>query len=66
MDIGSVEGLSAIQAAITQQQISTTLLSKTLDIANTQAQAAIDLIESAAETIEQGQSSGNRRLDVRI
>ena len=66
MDVSGVESVSAIQAAITQQKINTTLLSKALDIADTQAQAAIDLIESVAETIDQHQDHAGRHIDLQI
>lgn len=66
MDIGSIKDVSAIQAAITRQQIDMTVLKKTLDISKAQGQAAIELLESAAEITDQLQSHGNRRLDVKI
>ena len=66
MDIGSVEDVSAIQAAITRQQIDMAVFKKTLDVSETQAQAAIELIESAAEITDQHQRHGNGHLDVKI
>lgn len=66
MDIGSVEDVSAIQAAITREQIDMTVLKKALEVSKAQAQAAIELIESAAEITDQPQSHGNGHLDIKI
>ncbi len=66
MDMASVEGVSAIQAAMIQQQINMAVLSKTMDVANAQSQAAIELLEGAAEVLEQSQVPDDRQLDVRI
>ncbi len=66
MDMASVEGVSAIQAAMIQQQINMAVLSRTMDVANAQGQAAIELLEGAAEAIELSQSSDSRQLDVRV
>lgn len=66
MDIGSVEDISAFQAATTRQRFDMTVLKKTLEISKAQGQAAIELIESAAEITDQDPSHGNRKLDVTI
>ncbi len=66
MDMGSVEGVSAFQAAMTRQRFDMTVLKKTLEISKAQGQAAIELIESAIEITDQDPSHGNRQLDVTI
>ncbi len=66
MNIGSVEGGLAVQAAATQQQIGIAVLSKTMDIAKAQGQAVIDLIEGVAEIADQLQSSNGRHIDVQV
>lgn len=66
MDLGSVEDISAFQAATTRQRFDMTVLKKTLEISKAQGQAAIELIESATEITDQDPSHGNRKLDVTI
>ena len=66
MDIGSVEDISAFQSAITRQQIDMAVLKKTLDVTKAQAQAAIELVETAAVNTDQPQRQGSRHLDVKI
>ena len=66
MNIGSVSDISAFQAARTQQQIGVAVLKKALDVADAQGQAAIALIESAAESIDQIQNNDGHQLDVTV
>ncbi|MHC5108884.1 MAG: YjfB family protein [Planctomycetota bacterium] len=71
MDITSIEGASAFQAAQTQQKVGMAVLAKSMDIAKVQGEAVVDLIESAAQiTANQPGHSANasaeHRLDVTI
>ncbi|NOS99732.1 MAG: hypothetical protein HOP29_03805 [Phycisphaerales bacterium] len=66
MNTIDTHGGAAVQAALTRQNIGIAVLGKANDVANQQAQAALALIESVAETgaaIDGGPSDGNR-LDV--
>ena len=49
MNMGSVESLSNLQAAQVKAQINVAVLAKTHDAAKLQGEAAVELIESAAE-----------------
>ena len=65
MQIGNVGSASIVaQAVATQQQIDIALLAKTQEVADTQAQAAIALIEGVAEATAQHQSTDGQQLDV--
>ncbi len=64
MDIGSVENVSGFQAAIMQQKIDIAVLKKTLDASKIQSEAALEMLQSAAEIINQ--SNGNTQLDLTI
>lgn len=64
MNISGAEGISAMQAAMTQQKISIAVLSKAMDVAKTQGQAAVALLEGVAETGEQIQSRDDGHIDV--
>ena len=67
MQIGNVGSASiAAQAAAIQQQIDVAVLSKAQEVANTQAQAAISLIEGVADATEQHQSADGHQLDVTV
>jgi len=66
MDIGSVEDVSAFQAAITRQQIDMAVLKKTQEVSKAQAQAAIELLETAAVNTDHRSSQSSRHLDVKI
>ena len=64
MNVGSVSDISAFQAIRTQEQIAMAVFRKTLDVAEAQGDAAISLLESAAETADQIQESARHQLDV--
>ena len=66
MNVGNVSDISALQAARIQEQIGMAIFKKTLDVAEAQGQAAISLIESAAETAEQVLESAGPPLDVTV
>ncbi len=65
MDITSIEGASAFQAALAQERIGMAVLAKSMDVARQQGQHAIALIEGAAESFEALQTSNSRQLDVK-
>ncbi len=48
MDATSIEGISALQAALTRQQIDIAVLNKARDAQEQQAEAVMQLLESAA------------------
>jgi len=54
MNIGSVESLSNLQTAQVKAQIDIAVLAKTHDAAKLQGEAAVELIESAAEVAQGG------------
>ena len=64
MNVGSVSDISAFQAIRTQEQIAMAVFRKTLDVAEAQGDAAISLLESAAETADQIQEAARHQLDV--
>ncbi len=66
MDISSIENVSGFQAAITQQKIDIAVLRKTLDASKVQSEAALEMLQSAAEITNKHQSNGNSTLDLTI
>lgn len=66
MNISSVSNISTFQAARTQQQVSVAVFKKAMDVAEAQGQAAIALLEAAADTASQIQESEGHQLDVTI
>ncbi len=66
MQIPTASDISAFKAAETQQKVGTAVLKKSLDVAKAQGQAAISLLESAAETFEAQKSSGRGGFDIKI
>ncbi len=66
MDIGSVENVSGFQAAIMQQKIDIAVLKKTLDASKIQSEAALEMLQSAAEITDQLQSNGSSHIDLTI
>jgi hypothetical protein len=66
MNIGSVENVSGFQAAITQQKIDIAVFKKTLDASKAQSEAALEMLQSAAEVTNQDKSNGNTQLDLTI
>jgi hypothetical protein len=66
MDISSVENVSDFQAAITQQMIDIAVFKKTLDASKAQSEAALEMLQSAAEITNQNKSNGNTQLDLTI
>ncbi len=64
MDIGSVEGLSNIQAAQVRAQIDIAVLAKTHDAAKLQGEAALALLESAAQVAHPTHDGEDRHVDV--
>jgi len=66
MDIPSAASISALKAAQTQNQINTAVFKKSLDAAKAQGQAAISLLESAAESFDAQKSSGGGHIDVKV
>jgi len=66
MDVSSVENVSGFQAAITQQKIDITVFKKTLDASKAQSEAALEMLQSAAEITSQNKSNGSTRLDLTI
>ncbi len=66
MDIPSAASISALKAAQTQNQINTAVFKKSLDVAKAQGQAAISLLESAAESFDAQKNSGSGHFDVKV
>jgi hypothetical protein len=66
MNISSVENVSGFQAAITQQKIDIAVFKKTLDASKAQSEAALEMLQSAAEITNQNKSNGNTQLDLTI
>lgn len=69
MQVGSVSGASALQSLQVQQRVDTAVLGKAQDAAQAEAEAAVALLASAAESIGQGHDGasgghGNHGLDV--
>lgn len=64
MNITSVDGASAFQSARIKEQIGMAMLAKTMSIAKQQGQNAIELIESAADTMEHVPGSSHQ-LDIK-
>ena len=58
MDIGTIDGILAIQAAHLRAQIDVAVLAKTNDAAKLQGEAVVALIESAA-TVTHGSTDGH-------
>ena len=68
MDLASVEGLSAIQAAKTNQEIGIKVLAKANEVAKSEAEAVLELLATAAENIDIAaqQAGGKGGLDVKV
>jgi len=66
MDVVSIENVSGFQAAITQQKIDIAVLKKTLDASKSQAEAALEMLQSAAEITDQHQSNSSSHIDLTI
>lgn len=64
MEITSAAGASAFQAARIQQQISTSVLAKTMSIAKQQGEDVVELIEAASEIVEHQPGSKSHQLDI--
>ncbi len=66
MQIPTASDISALKAAETQNKVGTAVLKKTLDVAKAQGEAAISLLESAAESFEAQKSHGQGHFDIKI
>jgi hypothetical protein len=66
MDAISIEGISALEAALTRQQIDIAILNKARGAQEQQAEAVMQLLESAGLPEAHHHGEGAARLDVSI
>jgi len=59
MNIPSISAVSGLQQAVVQQKINTAVLAKANDIAKTQQQAAIQLLNESNEAVEPAGGDGD-------
>jgi len=65
MNTIDTQGVGALQAALTRQQINIAVLNKAQDAQQAQADAALKLLDSAAQIVSAGNPPGHApRLDV--
>lgn len=64
MNIGSVEGLSTVQTAQIRAQIDVAVLAKTHEAAKLLGEAALGLLESAAEVSHQTNDGDGRHVNL--
>lgn len=60
----SAESLGAFQSVLARQNLATSVLAKANEAARAEGQAAVELIEAAAETAKRSPDSGSHHLDV--